>query len=207
MRAKEQSKARRIREQKILKKRRSRYVERRFIGLGRRRAETDSILPFTDACVRTCVRAPCTRSYRTDDGSMITDVYVCTHTLVPEAPYQMRMLADKELRESSQEMTVSRQLRGKTWHIAFDSSEQWGTFLLLEKQIPITIRSQRLISLSASLSRSFPLKRNVRPRLLNVREMRRFSMRGSILQISFDTRREFGRSEVAMGGARLPRVR
>jgi hypothetical protein len=91
----------------------------------------------------------------------------------------MQMLADKELRESSPEMTVSSwQLRGKTWHIAFDSSEQWGDLPSSGEADP---HYDPVTTAYLSLSRSFPLKRNV-PRLLNVGEMRCFSVRGSILQ-------------------------
>jgi hypothetical protein len=62
-----------------------------------------------------------------------------THTIVPEAPYQMQMLADKEPSGIvPKTMTVSRQLRGKTWHLDLTSSEQlqgggggWGPSFLL----------------------------------------------------------------------------
>ncbi len=134
-------------------------MESRFIGLGRRRAETDSVLPFTDACVRSSAVRPQLQNRRNDPD--VTDVYRKyvggsqkhpTHTIVPEARYQIQMLADKELRESSQDndskQTAARQ------NVAFDSSEQWGPSFF-KADLIITIRSQRLISLSLSQEETY----------------------------------------------------
>jgi hypothetical protein len=83
------------------------YVD---VGLGRRRrAETDSILPFPDACVRAYVCAsavpPQLQNRRNNDSDTTVGgkAKSTTHTPVPEALYQIEMLARiRELRESSQ---------------------------------------------------------------------------------------------------------
>jgi hypothetical protein len=55
-----QNKARRVRKQKISKKRRSCYVESGFIGLGRRRAD-NGLYSAVRRCVRAYVRSSAVR--------------------------------------------------------------------------------------------------------------------------------------------------
>jgi hypothetical protein len=77
-----------------------------------------------------------------------------THTQVPEAPYQIEMWADKELRESSQGHASDSKQTAARQNVAIDSSEQWGdlpSFLLG--------RSHHDPVPTAYLSRSFPLYR------------------------------------------------
>jgi hypothetical protein len=72
---------------------------------GGRRAETDCVLPY-HRCMRVSAVRPHSQKRQADTDA--GDVYVGvgwepkgpSHTPVPEGPYQIEMLADKELRES-----------------------------------------------------------------------------------------------------------
>ena len=163
-------------------------MESRFIGLGRRRAETDSVLPFTDACVRSSAVRPQLQNRRNDPD--VTDVYRKyvggsqkhpTHTIVPEARYQIQMLAIRNFGNRPKTMTVSRQLRGKTWHLTARSNGD----LPSSRQISSSRSGPNGLSLSLSLKR----KRTV---LLN--EGKRGASRCEVqfFYKFLDTRREFG---------------